>query len=117
MRLFEVDNSAVDNLVTALKQLIGTSDDIHAPQLLSYPALSNILRNMGYPEVNQETFKQLWDKNDELQAVVNDPAETDDNIVLKTSDQRTQQELGKSAGPDIDAMAKSGAQDFQSKLS
>lgn len=116
MRLFEVESRFSDDLVTVLRNMVGRSDQQHAPQILSYPALGNILKNFGYGEIDPATFKDVYDSSEELQAIVKDPAETGEKIVLKTKDERASQELAKSPGPDIDAMAKSGAQDYQSDI-
>ena len=116
MRLFEVEGRFEDDLVTLLRNLVGRSDSKNAPQILTYPALSNLIQNFGYGQIDQALFKQVYDKSDELQRLVQDPAEDPEKIVLKTEDEREKQQLTATPGPDIDAMAKSAANKYQKDI-
>lgn len=118
MRLYEVENRFVSDLETLLRNLIGRGDSERTTQKLSYPALSNLLTNMGYGGINYDVLKSVYDENPGLQPLIaNFNA---DHIVLGTKEQEpaTQnQNLPQPGNPDVDKMAKSGAADYQQDLS
>lgn len=72
MRLFEVANKYIDDLETVIRNLVGRSDSKDTSQHLSYQALSNIMKNMGYGMVNFEDFSRIYDENPTIQTLVKD---------------------------------------------
>jgi len=119
MKLFEVDDSITQNLVLLLKNQVGRTDSVShdsAPQTLTYPALAHMMNMMGFPGLNKESLKQLYDNSAELKKLIRDPQSADpnsaesDTIILKTAEERKKDEAPSAAGgKGIDAMAKSGA--------
>jgi hypothetical protein len=119
MKLFEVDDSITQNLVLLLKNQIGRTDSVShesAPQTLTYPALANMMNMMGFPGLNKESLKQLYDNSEELKKLIRDPESADpnsaesDTVILKTAEEREKDEApAAKGGKGIDAMAKSGA--------
>jgi len=105
MRLFEVTDRFVDDLETVLRNIVGRGDSEHAPQSLSYPALSNLLKNMGYGEIDYNQFARLYDENPELQPLIQDY--NDQGITLGTKVQSDQdaQPIGIPTGKSVDQMA------------
>ena len=105
MRLFEVTDRFVDDLETVLRDIVGRGDSEHAPQSLSYPALSNLLKNMGYGEIDYNQFARLYDENPELQPLIQDY--NDQGITLGTKVQSDQdaQPIGIPTGKSVDQMA------------
>ena len=88
MRLFEVADRFVDDLTTILRGLVGRGDAKHAPQQLAYPALSNMLANIGYGTMGFDQFSRVYDENPQVQELV---ADFDENgIVLGTKDKSEQ---------------------------
>lgn len=82
MRLFEVADRFVDDLETVLRNLTGRGDSKHAPQSLTYIALSNILKNLGYGVIGYNEFQRIYDENPQLQPIIKDFNEK--HIVLGT---------------------------------
>lgn len=123
MRLFEVEDRFANDLETILRNVVGRNDatdkslDSPAPQPIKYSALSQLLRNMGYAGITPDLFKKIYDKNDGIRLLVKDPDETGEEVVLKTKAEQDTQQVSSAPGPDIDAMAKQGANAYQSKLS
>jgi hypothetical protein len=120
MRLFEVESNITQDLVVLLKNQVGRTDTVShnsAPQTLTYPALANLMNNLGYPGITKESLKKLYDDSDELKKVIRDPnpPEQDPNstdadvVTLKTSNEREKDTVGSTGGKGVDAMAKSGA--------
>jgi hypothetical protein len=120
MRLFEVESDITQDLVLILKNQLGRTDSVsrdRAPQTLTYPALANLMNNMGYPGITKDSLKQLYDNSDELKKVIRDPKppQEDPNspeagmITLKTTEERQKDDIGSTGGKGIDAMAKQGA--------
>lgn len=107
MRLFEVSDRFVDDLETVLRNLVGRGDSKHAPQSLSYPALSNLLKNMGYGEIDYDQFVRLYDENPELQPLIQDY--DDQGITLGTKVQSDAEadatQPGMPTGKSVDQMA------------
>jgi hypothetical protein len=122
MRLFEVEDRLVNDLIPILRNLVGRSDSPgngqqSSPQPFSYAQLNGILKNLGYGPIDAGALKSLYDSSDALQHVIKDPAETGEEVVLKTEDERQKQQLTRSPGQSVDTMAHQGAQDYQSDIS
>ena len=116
MRLFEVagTNQFIDDLTTELRNMRRGSDTEHATQTLSWPALKNML---GYGSLNAGSLGSLVKSNPSLSNEIK--TFDDKHIVLKTKEEQAQQPASTEVpdGPSVDQMARSGAQDFQQKLS
>ena len=117
MRLFEVADRFVSDLETVLRNLVGRGDSKHAPQSLSYPALSNLLKNMGYGGITYDQFAQVYDANPQLASLIRDY--NDQGIVLgtKKEPEGSEQPTDIPTGPSVDQMAHSGAQQHLNDLS
>ena len=89
MRLFEVANSFVDDLETVLRNYIGKSDTQHASQKLTWPALSNMLKNFGYGDIDYAGFDSVYQENPALQVLVRNYNE--DGIELGTKIEHDQE--------------------------
>lgn len=110
MRLFEVEDRFASDLVTVLRNQLGRGDSERTSLVLTYPALSNIMRNMGYGAVDYEAFEKMYDANPELKKLVKNYNE--EKIVLSTKAQPAgadAMQSGKAEGPSVDAMASQGA--------
>lgn len=107
MRLFEVADRFTDDLETVLRNILGRGDSKHAPQSLTYPALSNLLNNMGYGAISYEQFARIYDENPQIQALIGDF--NDQGIVLGTDAQaaNSQSPMQIPTGPSVDQMAHS----------
>jgi hypothetical protein len=121
MRLFEVEDRLVNDLVPILRNLVGRGDNPgngqpSSPQPFSYAQLNGILKNLGYGPMDASALKSLYDSSDTLQRLMKDPAETGETIVLKTEDERQKQQLTKSPGQSIDTMAHQGAQKLSPEI-
>lgn len=78
---------------------------------MTYPALSNIMKNMGYGEIDYDAFQKLYDSNPDLKKLVHNYDE--EKISLSTEippPGADTQKAGKATGPSVDAMAHQGAQ-------
>lgn len=123
MRLFEVAGRFVDDLQTILRNLIkgGNAKKASEPsekesQTISYPALSQLLNNLGYGNVAFEQFARIYDENPELQSLIADYNE--EFITLGTDEE--QQSTGSTdipTGPSVDQMASQGAAAHLNSLS
>lgn len=106
MRLFETDNSFVDDLETILRNRIGRSDAKQASQTLTWPALSNMLRGFGYGDINYAGFRKIYDENPSLHPLIRNFNE--EGLILGTQEEpeNTEQEpMDIPKGPSIDQMA------------
>ena len=107
MRLFEVEDRFADDLETALRNLVGRSNQKHASLKLTYQALSNILKNMGYGEVDHQEFKKVYDDNPSIQNIVR--SFDDHTIMVSTDAEKDEDEIEKGEGeprsPSVDQMA------------
>lgn len=111
MRLFEADNGFVDDLETLLRNRIGRSDAKQASQTLAWPALSNMLRGLGYGDINYGVFRKIFDKNPSLHPLIRNFNE--DGLILGTEEEpesTKQDPMEVPKGPGVDQMARSGAQ-------
>lgn len=87
MRLFEFASDIADDVVLILRNQMGTSNSSDTSGKVSYAALNNMLKNIGYGNVEYDssTFTNLYDKNPEIQTLVSDYDEN--GIVLATKKQ------------------------------
>jgi cupin superfamily acireductone dioxygenase involved in methionine salvage len=108
MRLFEFENSFADNLTAALRNLLGRSNSKNSTMELSYPALNNIMSNLGYGTVNFKVIDQLVNNNPELQELIQDYNE--EHIVLGT-EKGSSTSTPTAGSSDIEQMASHAAQD------
>ena len=109
MRLFEFENSFADNLTAALRNLLGRSNSKNSTMELSYPALSNIMANLGYGTVNFKVIDQLVNNNPELQELIQEYNE--DHIVLGTEQSNPASSASTAGSSEIEQMASHAAQD------
>lgn len=109
MRLFEVEDHFTDDLVTVLRNQLGRGDAKHTSLVLSYDALSNIMKNMGYGKMDYEGFKKMYDDNPDLQSIVQNFSA--DKVVLSTKTQpdSDQEKIDRPSGPSVDQMASRAA--------
>jgi hypothetical protein len=114
MRLFEVADSFANDLEIVLRNQMGRSNSKNSTLTLTYPALSNMMKNLGYGEIDFQGFQKIFDGNPSLQSIVQDFNETE--IIISTdagtpdSDQQgTDVEPG---GRTVDQMASSAANKF-----
>jgi hypothetical protein len=107
MRLFEVEDHFANDLVTVLRNQLGRGDAKHTSLVLSYDALSNIMKNMGYGKMDYNGFKKMYDDNTDLQSIVQNF--NADKVVLSTKTQpnKDQEKLDTPTGPSVDQMAHS----------
>lgn len=113
MRLFEVDNSLVDNLTLKLRNLILRGDSKYSPQELTYDALSNLI---GF-RITQSNFQALFDQNPNIQKYI--ATHDDDGVVLATQKDLNapKDKFDVPVGPSVDQMASSGAKSHLQNIS
>ena len=112
MRLFEVADHFSQDLVLVLRNMLGRansgkSSKDKSSMVINYDALSNIMKNMGYGEIDYDGFAKLFDANPELKSVVKNFDE--EEIVLSTDIQppNDNQPQDVPPGPSVDQMAHS----------
>ena len=113
MRLFEVDNSLVDNLTLKLRNLILRGNSKNSSQYLIYDALSNIAEF----EINKDIFQSLYDQNPDIQKYI---ATYDDKGVVLATEKDLNAPKNKfdvPTGPSVDQMASSGAKSHLQNIS
>ena len=113
MRLFEVEDRFADDLETALRNLVGRSNQKHASLKLTYQALSNILKNMGYGDVDHQEFKKVYDSNQSIQNIVR--AFDKDSVMISTEveqDDEIDKDENEPRSPSVDQMASQGSNAF-----
>jgi hypothetical protein len=118
MRLFEVEeNRYVNDLVVILRNIVGRANSKDSAQPLSYPALSHLLKNIGYGSVDFEQFSHLHDEYPSIQALVKDFNE--DGMVLSTKKDKeeTPDQMEIPVGPSVDQMASRGAKTHLDNIS
>jgi hypothetical protein len=121
MRLYEVEDRFINDLILLLNNVIGGNDSHSAGKSedqmsISYPALNDLLINQGYSGIDYDVLKKLYDKHRDLQKLIHDPQEDEQEIKLKTEADPMPGPSGVAKGPGVDQMAKKGAQDFQQDL-
>lgn len=106
MRLFEVEDRFANDLETALRNLVGRSNQKHASLKLTYQALSNILKNMGYGDIDHEEFKKVYDSNQNIQNIVRS---YDEHTIMISTDAEKDQDAPQNdidqGSPTVDQMA------------
>jgi hypothetical protein len=106
MRLFEVSDQFADELELVLRNLLGRSNEKHASMKLSYEALSNLMRNMGYGKMDYQGFDNVFKGNPSLKSVVKNYNE--DGIILSTDvPPKDENPTDVPPGPSVDQMAHS----------
>jgi hypothetical protein len=114
MRLFEVEDRFADDLETALRNLVGRSNQKHASLKLTYQALSNILKNMGYGDIDHQEFKKVFDSNQSIQNIVRDFDK--DSVMISTEVEQDDDEIEKDESEprsqSVDQMASQGSNAF-----
>lgn len=118
MRLCEVEDRFVSDLTTVLRNLIGRGDSKKSPQSLSYPALSNILKNMGYGSIDFDQFAKVYDLNPQLQPLIANYDEQGIQLGTKVKPAGAEKApMDVPTGPSVDQMASSGAKAHLNKMS
>jgi hypothetical protein len=107
MRLFEVADQFGNELELVLRNLLGRSNEKHASMKLSYEALSNLMKNMGYGKMDYQGFDNVFKGNPSLKSVVKNYNE--DGIILSTDvpPEDTGEPTDVPPGPSVDQMAHS----------
>lgn len=114
MRLLEVENRFVNDLVVILRNLRGRSDARKTTAPIPYASVNGMLQGMGYGNINKEILQKLVNSNKELDQEIKS---IDDNvIVLNTDVDAMQQSTDTGRGNSVDRMAKSAAGDYQRNL-
>jgi hypothetical protein len=112
MRLFEVEDRFASDLEMVLRNQMGRSNSKHSSLKLTYPALSNMMKNMGYGEIDYDGFKKLYDDNPSLKSIIRNFS--DSEVIVSTDAEKPEDEQGaepsEPGGPTVDQMASSGAQ-------
>jgi len=123
MRLFEVADRFVDDLETILRNLIkgGRPQKSSEPmekqsQNISYPALSQLLNNQGYGNVDFKQFARIYDENPSIAPLI---ADYNQEYIILGTDEETmpKSNLGTPKGPSVDQMASQGAAAHLNSLS
>lgn len=112
MRLFEVDQGSVRDVLAVLK---GLADKGQKSSTLPFPTVMNILRPFGLGISTPDGLIALKNKVDPNGAVIKD-IKDDGSITLNTSAENPNdqdQKPEEPTGPDVDAMAKRGAKKLQ----
>ena len=115
MRLFEVEDRFASDLGTALRNMAGRSntDKIESTLTLPFPALNNLLKNMGYGPVEPDSLQKLVDGNPDLEKIIQtpiDPKATE--VVIKTdtpNNDAPPPEAQKAEPKSVDSMASRAA--------
>lgn len=123
MRLFEVAGRFVDDLELILRNLIKGGKAKKAsepmekePAPLTYPALSQLLNNVGYGSVDFKQFARIYDENPAIAPLIADYNQ--EYIVLGTDDEAmSTSKVEVPTGPSVDQMAKQGATAHLNSLS
>ena len=121
MRLFEVENTFVDDLSTLLRNRIGRAGN--RSEVYTWQAFSNLIKNVvGTAGMTADQFQQIYDDNPEIQPYIKNFDK--EKIELGTKAE-TDQEVGtagdakKPEGPSVDQMAQQGVaahyQDLETK--
>ena len=115
MRLFEVDQGSVRDVLAVLK---GLADKGQQSSTLPFPTVMNILRPFGLGISTPDGLIALKNKVDPNGAVIKD-IKDDGSVILNTdatnpNDQEKAPE--QPSGPNVDAMAKRGAKKLQPDL-
>ena len=115
MRLFEVEDRFVNDLVMVLRELRGRSDTEHSSLTLPWAAVNNILKNLGYGELNTAALASLVKQSPALNAEV-ETFDDETGITLATQDQEEEEPTKVPTGPSVDQMAHKAAKKYQADL-
>lgn len=111
MRLFEVEDRFTNDLITILRNQLGRADSKDETQTLTYEALSEMLANLGYGEMDKDSFQRVNDDNPGVQALVASIGE--DGVTLSTEKKPEEPEskldFPIDGGPSVDSMASQAA--------
>jgi len=112
MRLFEVEDHFGVDLVMVLRNLAGRANSGKSSKdkssvVLTYDALSNVMKNMGYGEIDYDAFQKIYDAHPDLKSVVQNF--DGDKVVLNTDVKAPDQNqpVDVPPGPTVDQMASS----------
>jgi len=111
MRLFEVDQGSVRDVLAVLK---GLADKDQKASTIPFPAVMNILRPFGLGISTPDGLIALKNKVDPNGAVIKDIG-PDGSIILNTDaeNQNAAAQKKEPDGPNVDAMAKRGSKKLQ----
>lgn len=112
MRLFEVDQGSVRDVLAVLK---GLADKDQKAVTLPFATVMNILRPFGLGISTPDGLIALKDKVDPNGAVIKDIG-NDGSVILNTTAENPNAQKKKpeqAGGPNVDAMAKSGSKKLQ----
>ena len=110
MRLFEVDQGSVRDVLAVLK---GLADKNQQASLIPFPAVMNILRPFGLGISTPDGLIALKNKVDPNGAVIKD-INDDGSVVLNTNvEQQKAPQEKEPDGPNVDAMAKRASKKLQ----
>lgn len=112
MRLFEVDQGSVRDVLAVFK---GLANKNQKSSTLPFASVMNILRPFGLGISTPDGLIALKNKVDPNGAVIKDIA-ADGSIILNTDAENPnaqEKEPERKDGPNVDAMAKSGAKKLQ----
>jgi hypothetical protein len=115
MRLFEVADSFASDLEMVLRNQMGRSDSKNSTLKLTWPALSNMMKNMGYGEIDSKGFQKIFDGNPSLQAIVRNFNDTGIIVSTKVDNPDAEAQGGEPpepGGQTVDQMASSAANQF-----
>lgn len=115
MRLFEVEDRFVNDLVMVFRELRGRSDTEHSSLTLPWAAVNNILKNLGHGELNTAALASLVKQSPALNAEV-ETFDDETGVTLATQDQEQEEPTDVPDGPGVDQMAHRAAKKFQSDL-
>lgn len=113
MRLFEVEDTFARDLELVLRNQMGRSNAKHSTLKLTYPALSNMMKNMGYGNIDFQGLQKIVDGNPSLQGIIRDYNENE--IIVSTEvDQQDGEPEGEPepGGNSVDSMASQAANQF-----
>lgn len=113
MRLFEVEDTFARDLELVLRNQMGRSNAKNATLKLTYPALSNMMKNMGYGSVDFQGLQKIVDGNPSLQGIIRDYNENEIIVSTKVEKQDDGSEEEPATGGDtVDSMASQAANQF-----
>ena len=116
MRLFEVEDHFIDELTTELRNMRRGSNEEDTTQVLTWPALNNIVSNIGYGMLDPSSLGKLVKDNQALSSLIK--TFDDKQIILKTEEEENQEVAPTDVpdGPGVDQMARSASQKYMSDL-
>lgn len=103
MRLFEVEDSFANDLTTLLRDIRGRSDSKNTTSVVPWPAVNNLLKNIGHGNIDSATLANLVKVNPALNSVIKTFDDT--GIVLKTKEESPEDSIDIPDGKSVDQMA------------